>query len=182
MDVPSACSVSPMSLGATRHLLAERLGLRLTHHLLRRVYDTTLGNPLFTLEVGRLLVGRDLHTLGEDVPVPDDVEDLLGMRVADLSGSVRRTLLSLALDSDLSAAEVDDLIGAGAVQAATREGVVAAVAIGFVPHIHCLPRRRRGSPRRSSGRTSIARSPRSSPTSGAAPCTSPWPRRPRTRA
>ena len=47
------------------------------------------------------------------------------MRVADLDGSVRRTLLSVALDSDLSVAEVDDLIGAGAVQAATREGVVA---------------------------------------------------------
>lgn len=117
-------SVSSMSLGATRQLLAERLGLRLTHHLLRRVYGTTLGNPLFSLEVGRQLAGRDLHALGEDVPVPDDVEDLLGMRVADLDGSVRRALLCLALDSDLSVTEVDGLVGSGAVRAATDEGVV----------------------------------------------------------
>ncbi len=117
-------SVRSMSLGATRQLLAERLGLRLTHHLLRRVYGTTLGNPLFSLEVGRQLAGRDLHALDDDLPVPDDIEDLLGMRVADLDGSVRTTLLSLALDSDLNPTEVDHVVGGGAVRAATDEGVV----------------------------------------------------------
>jgi len=94
-DRTERLSVRAMSLGATRLLLAERLGLRLTHHLLRRVYGATLGNPLFSIEVGRQLAGRNLLTLGEDVPVPDDVEDLLGMRVADLEGAVRRTLLAL---------------------------------------------------------------------------------------
>jgi DNA-binding CsgD family transcriptional regulator len=117
-------AVGPTSLGATRQLLAERLGLRLPHHVLRRVYDATLGNPLFTLEVGRMLTGRDLHGLGEDVPVPEDVEEVLGTRVADLAVPVRNALLAVALDADLRAADVDRLVGAGSVDAATHEGVL----------------------------------------------------------
>lgn len=116
--------VEPTSLGATRQILTSRLGLRLPHHLLRRVFDTTLGNPLFVLEVGRLLAGRDLDTLGEDVPVPDDVEDLLGLRVTDLAGSARRALLALALDADLRVTQVGHLAGPGAVDQAVEEGVV----------------------------------------------------------
>ena len=93
--------VGATSLGATRQILATRLGLRLPHHLLRRVYETTMGNPLFAIEVGRMLAGRDLDTLGDDLPLPDHVEDLLGLRVADLDDSARRVLLALALDADL---------------------------------------------------------------------------------
>lgn len=115
--------VGPIGLGGTRKLLSARLGVRLPHHQLRRVVDTTLGNPLFVLEVGRLLAGRDVDTLGEDLPVPDDVEELLGLRVADLDGRARRVLLALALDPDLKAAQLDDVAGAGAVSSAVREGV-----------------------------------------------------------
>lgn len=115
--------VGPLSLGATRQVLSGRLGVRLPHHQLRRVYDTTLGNPLFVLEVGRLLAERDVELLGEDLPVPDDVEDLLGLRVADLDGPARRVLLALALDPDLKTAHLTDVAGPGAVSTAVREGV-----------------------------------------------------------
>ena len=64
--------VRSTTLGGTRQILATRLGLRLPHHLLRRVYDTTMGNPLFALEVGRLLAGRDPAAIGDELPVPDD--------------------------------------------------------------------------------------------------------------
>src|SRR5262245_45070751 len=48
--------VQPLSFGATRRLLAERLELTsLPRHTLRRVFETTLGNPLFVLEVGRTM-------------------------------------------------------------------------------------------------------------------------------
>ena len=117
-------SVAPASLGATRHILADRLELRLPHHLLRRVYDATAGNPLFVLEVGRVLASRDGHFFGVDLPVPDDVEDLLGTRVADLDPAVRRGLLALALDADLRAADLDGLVGAETVLRAVTEGVL----------------------------------------------------------
>jgi len=116
--------VLPISLGATRHLLADRLGLRLPHHLLRRVVDTTLGNPFFTLEVGRVLAERDPGTLGEDVPVPEHVEDLVGLRIADLTDEVRRVLLALALDGDLRTEQLRLLAGAEGLERALEEGVV----------------------------------------------------------
>ncbi len=118
--------VDPLSLGATRHMLADRLGLRLPHHVLRRVVDTTLGNPLFTLEVGRVLADRDPGTLGEDVPVPDHVEDLVGLRIADLPPEVRRVLLALALDADLRLDQLRALAGPEGLERALEEGVVLA--------------------------------------------------------
>lgn len=117
-------AVETMTLGAIRQVLARRLGLRLPHHLLRRVFDTTLGNPLFALEVGRMLAGRDLDTLGQDLPLPDDVEDLLGLRVADLDDSARRLLLAFALDADLRIEQLHDLAGPGVVETGVQAGVV----------------------------------------------------------
>jgi DNA-binding CsgD family transcriptional regulator len=116
--------VGAISLGATRQILASRLGLRLPHHLLRRVYETTMGNPLFAIEVGRMLAGRDLDTLGDDVPVPDDVEDLLGLRVADLDEPARRVLLAIALHPDLRVGQLGRLAGPAALDAAVAAGVV----------------------------------------------------------
>jgi DNA-binding CsgD family transcriptional regulator len=111
--------IRSVSLGATRQLLASRLGLRLPHHLLRRVYDTTLGNPLFALEVGRMLADLDVEALGEDLPVPEAVEDALGLRVADLDPIGRRVLLALALDADLRVDQLCELAGDGALEHAT---------------------------------------------------------------
>jgi DNA-binding CsgD family transcriptional regulator len=116
--------VRSTTLAGTRQILASRLGLRLPHHLLRRVYDTTLGNPLFALEVGRMLVSTDLATVGDELPVPDAVEDLLGLRVADLDPTARRLLLALALDADLRAPQLRELIGADALDDASATGVV----------------------------------------------------------
>ena len=116
--------VGATSLGGTRQILATRLGLRLPHHLLRRVYDTTMGNPLFAIEVGRMLAGREPESWGDELPVPDAVEDLLGLRVADLPEVARRVLLALALDSDLRVAQVGELAGPDAVAQAAAAGVV----------------------------------------------------------
>jgi DNA-binding CsgD family transcriptional regulator len=123
---PRQVPVVPLSLGATRHMLADRVGLRLPHHVLRRVVDTTLGNPLFALEVGRVLAERDPETLGEDLPVPDHVEDLVGLRIADLGHDVRQVLLALALDGDLRTDQLRIVEGPGGLERALEEGVVVA--------------------------------------------------------
>ena len=117
--------VGAASLGATRQILASRLGLRLPHHVLRRVFDTTMGNPLFALEVGRMLAEHDPDTLGGDLPVPDHVDDLLGLRVADLDLAAGRVLLALALDPDLRVAQLVELAGPAALDGAVDAGVVA---------------------------------------------------------
>src|SRR5215472_10398243 len=78
---PHILEVGPLSIGAMRRMLSDRLGLALPRYVLRQVFETTLGYPLFALEVGRTLGERGVPALGQDLPVPDTVEELLGKRV-----------------------------------------------------------------------------------------------------
>ena len=105
--------VGPLERRRDRGLLADG-SAELPRPLLRRIVDATLGNPLFALEVGRMLVARGLPAPGEDIPVPSAVEELLGTRVAALAGAARRLLLAVALSGDL---HLDEL---AAVEAAAR--------------------------------------------------------------
>jgi DNA-binding CsgD family transcriptional regulator len=117
-------AVGSLDLAGTRQVLDRRLDLRMPPHLLHRVFETTTGNPLFVMEVGRLLAGRDLASVADDVPVPDQVDDLLGLRVADLDAAVRRVPVALALGADLRVAQVRELAGAQALDDAVAAGVV----------------------------------------------------------
>jgi DNA-binding CsgD family transcriptional regulator len=117
-------AVLPLSLGAIRQILSERLGLSLPRQLLRRVVDATLGNPLFALEVGRTLVEQGLPAIGEDIPAPDAVEDLLGTRVARLSASLRRLLLAVALDAELRMSQLAEIADLADVEEAVEAGLL----------------------------------------------------------
>ena len=114
-----------LTLGATRRVLSERLGLNPSRNVLRRVFETTLGNPLFTLEVGRVIAGRGATAIGDELPVPDEVEALLGTRVRGLTTPVRRLLLALALQADLRVSQLVALSG----EDALHDALVAAVVI-----------------------------------------------------
>jgi hypothetical protein len=94
---PRTIEVGSLSIDAVRRLLSDRLGLTLPRHVLRQVYETTLGYPLFALEVGRTLAEHGSPPFGRDLPVPDTVEELLGKRVSKLPGPVHGLLLALAL-------------------------------------------------------------------------------------
>jgi DNA-binding NarL/FixJ family response regulator len=118
--------VGGLSLGATRSLLFERLGLTVPRRMLRRLFEMSEGNPLVALELGRVLVEQGLPALGDDLPVPDTVEELLGTRVAGLPGSVRRVLLAVSLDADLGLSELRQLAGEDVVDDAVEAGVLVA--------------------------------------------------------
>ncbi len=115
--------VGALSLGAVRRLLAERLGLTISRHRLRRIVEATDGNPLFALEIGRSLLERGT-SLEDELPLPDSLEELLGERVASLSAAAQRVLLAVALSEDprveqlltvVSGEALDDAVDAGAV-------------------------------------------------------------------
>jgi DNA-binding CsgD family transcriptional regulator len=109
--------VGPLGFDETRRLLAERLGLAVPRPLMRRIAETTLGNPLFALEIGRALAERG--AVGGEMPLPDAVEDMLGVRVAALPAPQRRALLAVALSGELHAdelaavADAEDAVDAG---------------------------------------------------------------------
>ena len=76
--------VGPLGMVPMRRLLIEHLGLSVPRQLLRQIVEATRGNPLFAVELGRTLAASGLPAVGEEIPVPDVVEDLLGTRVAGL--------------------------------------------------------------------------------------------------
>jgi DNA-binding CsgD family transcriptional regulator len=106
--------LGPLSLGAISRLLAERLGGSLPRRVVRRVFVSSQGNPLFALELGRALLERGLPEVGAGLPLPDVLDELFGARVAALEPGVRRALLAVALSAGLSgeelAAAVDPLV------------------------------------------------------------------------
>ncbi len=144
--------VGPLSLGATRRMLAERLELSLPRQLLRRIVDATLGNPLFALELGRSLAAEGLPAIGDELPVPDAVEHLVGKRVVGLGAAPRRVLLAVALSGGLREGQVAALADLGAIDDAVQAGVVVVeggraraahplVAAAAIKHSHARERR-----------------------------------------
>lgn len=99
--------VGPLGFAASRRLLSDRLGLVVSRQVLRRIVDSTLGNPLFVLEMGRAVLEHGIPGFGEDIPVPDAVEDMLGIRVAGLAPPLRRLLLAVGLSADPRIDELD---------------------------------------------------------------------------
>ena len=86
--------VKPMSLGATGRLLRHRVDLVLPRPMLRRIHETSGGNPLFALEIARALQRGHLDLTSEEpLPIPADLEDLLRDRVLRLPDATRSALL-----------------------------------------------------------------------------------------
>ena len=116
--------IGALSLGAVRSLLAERLDLRPPRRVLLRLFDLSHGSPLLALELGRMLVDRGLPDLGEELPLPDLVDEVFGRRIAGLSPPVRRALLAVALSGELGRLELTSLVGPLALEDATVAGVL----------------------------------------------------------
>lgn len=122
---PRYLELGPLSLGASRRMLLDRLDLTLPRRALRRVVEVTRGNPLFLLEIGRSLLRQGVRGIEEDgLPIPETVEDLLGTRVAALPRDVRRLLLALALGGDIRTSTLARLVGDPAIEEAERAGLV----------------------------------------------------------
>jgi DNA-binding CsgD family transcriptional regulator len=120
--VMHTAEVGPLSLSTTRRLLSQGLGLTVPPRTLRRLFDTTQGNPLLALELGRALAGGQTWAIGAEPPVTDLVGNPFGARVAKLPGPSRRALLATALSGRLSlpqltavadTAAVEDLVAGG---------------------------------------------------------------------
>ncbi len=116
--------VGPMSFGAVRQLLADRLGLVLPRRVLRRVLEVSQGNPLFALEIGRLLAETGPPQIGEDIALPELVEGLLEARVARLPSALRRLVLAIELGGGLTTSQLTALVGPNAIDRALDAGVV----------------------------------------------------------
>ncbi|HET7367434.1 MAG TPA: LuxR family transcriptional regulator [Gaiella sp.] len=107
-----------LSVGAVRRMLVDRLGVVPDRRVLRRIVDVTGGNPFFALEIGRTLAERGAR--GDDLPLPDDLEELLGVRVSGLARDVRKVVQGVALGGILTVEQIEQL----AARDGNREGTV----------------------------------------------------------
>ena len=116
--------VGPLSLGAVRRMLFERLGLTIARPLLRRIVEVTEGNPLFALELGRSLMDGGETAFDSQLPLPESLEEMLGNRVAGFPLAIRRVLLAVALSEDPRIDQLLALVDAGALDDAVDAGAV----------------------------------------------------------
>jgi len=118
--------LGPLSFGAISGLLAGRLAAPLPRRVIRQVFDTCGGNPLFALELGRAVLERGLPEIGAGLPVPEVLGELFGARVGALPPGVRRALMAVALGGGLSGEELAAVADPLAVEDAQASGVLVA--------------------------------------------------------
>lgn len=94
--------VGPLSVGALHVVIRERLGTALPRSVLIRVHEASAGNPLFALEIARILEVTGVPPTGAGLPVPDDVRTAVADRVAGLPEAARETLLVAAAAGNVS--------------------------------------------------------------------------------
>ena len=116
--------VGPVSIGAVRRILADRLAMTLSRRVLRQVCAAAHGNPLFVLELGRVLHDRGLPTIGEQIALPQVVGDLLAGRIEELSTPARDLVTMVAAGSGLRRAELAAVADDAALDDALDAGVV----------------------------------------------------------
>ena len=118
--------LGPLSFGAISGLLAGRLTQPLPRRVARQVFDTSGGNPLFALELGRAVLEHGVPEIGAGLPVPAVLGELFGARVQALPPPVRRALLAVALSGGLTGQELAAVAGPLVVEDAAAAGVVVA--------------------------------------------------------
>ena len=133
-------AVTGLSLGAIRRVLSEQLGLSLPRWALRQLSEATAGNPLFALEIGRVLAERGVPPAGEPLPVPRDVQALVSDRISGLPEATQELLLAAALlgrpDAETLRGTIDGQLEAE-LEPAERAGI-ARLDSGIVAFVHPL--------------------------------------------
>jgi DNA-binding CsgD family transcriptional regulator len=118
LDVPEdrlwRVDVGPLSLGALRRLLEERIGRIYPRPLLRRLHEVSGGNPFYALELGRVTPEHELSRR-EPLPVPDRLADLIGARLRLLPQQTIAVLGAAAALADPTLELVEAAIGSEAV-------------------------------------------------------------------
>jgi class 3 adenylate cyclase/ATP/maltotriose-dependent transcriptional regulator MalT len=102
----------PLSLAALHHLVAARTGASLPRPMLSQLAESSGGNPFFALELARALEVRADYAVGEPLPVPRSLEELVAARVDDLSDAARQAALAAASVSQPTASLLTEVLSA----------------------------------------------------------------------
>jgi DNA-binding NarL/FixJ family response regulator len=88
---------APLSLRAIHEIVVAGVGVAFDKPILRRIYETSGGNPFFALELARALQQQPGRVeLGDGIPVPEELHELVGARFDGLPEGTRDALLVAA--------------------------------------------------------------------------------------
>ena len=105
-------AVGPIDATTLGRLLRDRLDRDLAPPLVRRIHETSGGNAFFALEIGRAIGrGNDDLALGESLPVPPDLQELLRQRLSSLSDEANEALLLASASASPTVALVEQAGG-----------------------------------------------------------------------
>ncbi len=104
--------LGPLSIGALHELLRLRLGTAFARPALVRLWETSGGNPFFALELGHALQRRG-GTLepGDELPLPDNLDDLVDERLGTLTAPAEQATRTVALLAEPTARLVEAAVG-----------------------------------------------------------------------
>jgi DNA-binding CsgD family transcriptional regulator len=100
-------AVGPLSLGAIHRLVHARVGTSFPRIALRRVYETSGGNPFYAIELARALASADIGDPTQPLPVPARLEELVQARLEGFGGTMREALALAAAHPRLTPAQLD---------------------------------------------------------------------------
>jgi DNA-binding CsgD family transcriptional regulator len=104
-------SLGPLTVASLHHVIRGQLGAALPRSVLVRVHTAAGGNPLFALEIARVLQATGIPSAGEPLPVPRDVRSLVQARVAELPASTREVLLAAAAGAGFDEERLEQALG-----------------------------------------------------------------------
>jgi DNA-binding CsgD family transcriptional regulator len=111
-------TVGPLELPAIDSVLQSRLNTAFLGPTLRKIHETSGGNPYFALELARSLLDPDADRVpGLSFPAPSTLPELLASRLARISPPTRRALLAA---SALARPTVDLVLAATSGDGVTR--------------------------------------------------------------
>ena len=89
--------VGPLSLGALRTVIVERLGRTFTRSAMVRIAEVSGGNPFYALELAR---AADERSATGDSTLPDTLAELVRLRTGHFDGEVGDLLLAASCVTD----------------------------------------------------------------------------------
>ena len=126
--------LGPLSVASLHRVFVQELGRSFPRPTLVRVAQASGGNPLYALEIARLLDRGDVRRDAAGLPVPDSLHALVAARVRSLPEHTREALLRAA-----ALARPDlRLVDLGALAPAEEAGLVRLEGDGRVEFVHPL--------------------------------------------
>lgn len=119
-------SMQPLSLGALHAVVTERLGRSLSRPAMVRIHELSRGNPLFALELARVMEADP----SLNMPLPRTLTDLVMARIDNVNHDVREALLAAASVAEPTVELVARASGTDTVQVidlleeAERQGII----------------------------------------------------------